>query len=120
MVSRSFLMTNETTVRQAATLLEARGITRCADLAPLLLTWTVRYPLEKLLPMSKHEHCGPIVPPRIVEDWEYKTAYIPTFQLRISSELNDRLSEWAAEEGQPLSDLIIGILEKALRIRAMS
>ena len=35
---------------------------------------------------------------RVVADWEYKTAYIPTFQVRIPAGLHDRLCEWARQE----------------------
>jgi hypothetical protein len=85
---------------------------------------TVMSRMEKLLPMPERsadfddpEQRGPISPLRVVAEWEYKTAYIPTFQIRFSLEMKDRLSDWARQEGKLLDALLIEILEKAIHRR---
>jgi hypothetical protein len=63
------------------------------------------------------EHRRPAPPRRAVADWEYQTAYIPTFQVRITAGLHDRLCEWANREHKPPGALLIEILEEAVRRR---
>jgi hypothetical protein len=46
---------------------------------------------------NEPEQCCPAPPRRVVADWEYRTAYIPTFQVRITAGLHDRLCEWAKQ-----------------------
>jgi hypothetical protein len=53
----------------------------------------------------------------VVDDWEYKTAYIPTFVIRVTAGLHDQLCEWAKQEHKPPGALIIEILEEAVRRR---
>jgi predicted HicB family RNase H-like nuclease len=53
-------------------------------------------------------------PRRVVADWEYKTAYIPGFQVRITYRLHNRLSEWAKQERKSLGALLVEILEEAV------
>ncbi len=66
---------------------------------------------------NQPEHSGPIAPRRLVADWEYQTAYIPTFQVRTTPELHSRLCERARQEGKPLGVFLIEILEEAVRSR---
>jgi hypothetical protein len=54
----------------------------------------------------------------VVADWEYQTAYIPTFQVRITAGLHDRLCEWAKQVGKPPKALLVEILEEAVRHRS--
>jgi hypothetical protein len=54
------------------------------------------------------------IPRRVVADWEYKTAYIPTFQVRITAGLHDRLCEWAKQERKSPGALLVEILEEAV------
>ena len=67
--------------------------------------------------LNQPEPVRPAAPRRVVADWEYKTAYIPTFQVRIPAGLHDRLCEWARQECKPLTALFIEILEEAVRRR---
>jgi hypothetical protein len=60
---------------------------------------------------------GPTAPRRVVPDWEYQTAYIPSFQVRMSAELHERLSAWARQAGKSSQGLMIEILEEAIRRR---
>jgi predicted HicB family RNase H-like nuclease len=53
----------------------------------------------------------------VVADWEYKTAYIPTFQVRITAGLHDRLCEWAKQERKSPGALLVEILEEAVCLR---
>jgi predicted HicB family RNase H-like nuclease len=53
----------------------------------------------------------------VVADWEYRTAYIETFQIRIPARLHERLGEWAKQERGSLTDLVVAILEEAVRHR---
>jgi predicted HicB family RNase H-like nuclease len=53
-------------------------------------------------------------PRRVVADWEYKTAYIPGFQVRVTAGLHNRLCEWAKQERKPLGALLVEILEEAV------
>jgi len=57
---------------------------------------------------------------RAVADWEYKTASIPTFVVRIPARLYNRLCEWANQEHKPPSVLVFEILEEAARRRSLS
>ena len=57
---------------------------------------------------------GPAAPRREVADWEYRTAYLNFFQVRIPTALHDRLCEWARQEGKPLGNLCIETLEEAV------
>ena len=67
--------------------------------------------------LNQPEPVRPAAPRRVVADWEYKTAYIPTFQVRIPAGLHDRLCEWARQERKPSTALFIEILEEAVRRR---
>jgi hypothetical protein len=66
---------------------------------------------------DRPEPVGPAAPRRVVADWEYRTAYVQFFQVRIPAELHDRLCEWARQERKPLGDLLIEALEEAVRRR---
>ena len=59
----------------------------------------------------------PAAPRRVIAEWEYKTAYIETFQVRISASLHERLCEWAKQERNLPRVLCIEILEEAVRRR---
>ncbi len=72
---------------------------------------------EPAADLNQPEPVRPAAPRRVVADWEYKTAYIPTFQVRIPAGLHDRLCEWARQERKPLTALFIEILEEAVRRR---
>ena len=52
---------------------------------------------------------------RVIPEWEYRTAYIETFQVRIAAGLHERLCEWAKQESKSLNSLYIEILEEAVR-----
>jgi hypothetical protein len=65
--------------------------------------------------LNQPEQGCPAAPRRVVADWEYRTAYIPTWQVRITAGLHDRLYEWAKRERKPLVALLIEILEEAVR-----
>ena len=41
---------------------------------------------------------GPAAPRRVIAEWEYRTAYIETFQVRLPAGLHERLREWAKQE----------------------
>ena len=56
-------------------------------------------------------------PRRDVADWEYRTAYIQHFQVRMPVGLHDRLCRWAKQEHKPPGDLLIETLEEAVRRR---
>jgi hypothetical protein len=53
----------------------------------------------------------------VIPEWEYKTAYIQTFQVRIPARLYHRLCEWARQERKLPRDLCIELLEEAVRRR---
>jgi hypothetical protein len=53
-------------------------------------------------------------PRRVVADWEYKTAYIPGFQVRFTAGLHNRLCEWAKQERKSPGELLVEILEEAV------
>ena len=59
----------------------------------------------------------PAAPNRVIPEWEYKTAYIQTFQVRIPARLYHRLCEWARQERKLPRDLCIELLEEAVRRR---
>lgn len=67
--------------------------------------------------LDRPEPDRPAAPRRVVPDWEYRTAYIETFQIRIAAGLHARLCEWARRERKPQADLVIEILEEAVRRR---
>ena len=67
--------------------------------------------------LNQSEQSRPTVPRRVVADWEYQTAYIPSFQVRIPAGLHDRLCEWAEQERKPPGALLLEILEEAVRRR---
>jgi hypothetical protein len=54
----------------------------------------------------------------VVVEWEYRTAYLLFFQVRIPEGLHGRLGVWARQERKPLGDLIVQILKGAVRRRA--
>ena len=60
---------------------------------------------------------GPAAPRREVADWEYRTAYIQRFQVRMPVALHDRLCQWAKQEHKPPGDLLIETLQEAVRQR---
>ena len=64
--------------------------------------------------LNQPEPVRPAAPRRVVADWEYKTAYIPTFQVRIPAGLHDRLCEWARQERKSPNVLLIEVLEDAV------
>jgi predicted HicB family RNase H-like nuclease len=53
----------------------------------------------------------------VIPDWEYRTAYIELFQVRMPSGLHKRLCEWAEQERKSLRDLVIEVLEEGLSRR---
>ncbi len=59
----------------------------------------------------------PASPRRVIAEWEYRTAYIETFQVRLPTGLHERLREWAERERKLPRDLCIEILEEAVRRR---
>ena len=63
------------------------------------------------------EPVRPAAPRRDVPDWEYRTAYINYFQVRLPAELSERLRRWAERERRPAEDLLIASLEEAVRSR---
>jgi hypothetical protein len=63
------------------------------------------------------ERCGPAAPRRVVADWEYETAYIPTLQVRITAGSHNQLCEWAKQERTTPRALLVHILEEAVRRR---
>jgi hypothetical protein len=65
--------------------------------------------------LNQPDQVRPAAPRRVVADCEYKTAYIPTFQVRLPAGLHDRLCEWARQEHKSSSTLSIEILEEAVR-----
>jgi hypothetical protein len=67
--------------------------------------------------LDRPELCCSEPPRRVVADWEYKTAYIPTFQVRITAGLHDRLCEWAKQERKSPGALLVEILEEAVCLR---
>ena len=64
--------------------------------------------------LNQSEPASPTAPRRAVTDWEYRTSYIPVFQVRLPPGLHDRLCEWAKQEPKPLNDLVVEILEEAV------
>jgi hypothetical protein len=70
--------------------------------------------------LNQPEQRCPAAPRRVVADWEYQTAYIPTFQVRVTAELHNRLCEWAKQERKPSEALLIEILEEAVYRRGVS
>ena len=64
--------------------------------------------------LDQPEQRCPGTPRRVITDWEYQTAYIKTFQVRITAELNDWLSEWAKQERKPQTASSSQILEEAV------
>ena len=59
----------------------------------------------------------PVAARREVADWEYRTAYLQFFQVRIPERLHIRLSQWAEQEQKTLDVLLIEILEQAVSTR---
>jgi hypothetical protein len=70
--------------------------------------------------LNQPEQRSPAAARRVVADWEYKTAYIPTFQVRITTGLHDRLCEWAKQKRKSPAGLLIEILENAVCRRGPS
>ncbi len=66
------------------------------------------------------ESDSPTAPQRVIADWEYRTAYLQFFQVRMPAELHNRLCEWAREECKTLENLLIETLEEAVRRHAES
>ena len=64
---------------------------------------------------NRTEPVRPPAPRREVADWEYKTAYIQLFQVRLPGGLHDRLCQWARREHKPPGDLLVETLEEAVR-----
>ena len=67
--------------------------------------------------VNQPEPSCPATPCRVIAEWEYKTAYIETFQVRIPARLHERLCEWAKQECKLPRALCIEILEEAVRRR---
>jgi hypothetical protein len=67
--------------------------------------------------LNQPDSVYPAAPRRVVADWEYRTAYIQEFQVRLPAGLHDRLSDRAKQERKSLKALIIDILEEAVRRR---
>jgi hypothetical protein len=67
--------------------------------------------------LDQPEPVCPAAPRRVVPDWEYRTAYIEFFQVRMPARTHDWLCGWAKQEGKRPSDLLIEILEEAVRRR---
>jgi hypothetical protein len=67
--------------------------------------------------VNQREPVRPAAPRRVVADWEYETAYIPTFQVRMPAGLHERLCEWAKQGREPTHRLVIEILEEAVSRR---
>ncbi len=59
----------------------------------------------------------PDTPRRIVSDWEYQTAYVQFFQIRVPTALHTRLCEAAQQRRIPMGDLVIEMLQEAVRRR---
>jgi predicted HicB family RNase H-like nuclease len=64
--------------------------------------------------LNRPEQRSSETPRRVVADWEYETAYIPTFQVRMNAALHNQLCEWAKQERKPLGALLVEILEEAV------
>jgi hypothetical protein len=58
-----------------------------------------------------------VAPGRVIPEWEYRTAYIETFQVRIPAGLHERLCERAEQERKLPRNLFIEVLEEAVRRR---
>jgi hypothetical protein len=54
---------------------------------------------------------------RVVEDWEYRTAYLWSLQVRMRPDLHARLVDWARREGRSLDDLAVEVLRDAIAHR---
>ena len=67
--------------------------------------------------LNQPEPVCPAAPRRVVADWEYRTAYIEAFQVRITAGLHNRLREWAMQERKSPGDLFVEVLEEAVRRR---
>lgn len=59
----------------------------------------------------------PSPPRRLVPEYDYRTAYIQRFLIRMPQPLHDNLSDWASRETKSPGDLVIEILEDAFRKR---
>jgi predicted HicB family RNase H-like nuclease len=53
----------------------------------------------------------------VVEDWEYRTAYLWSLQVRMRQDLHLRLVDWARREGRSLDDLAVEVLRDAIAHR---
>lgn len=67
--------------------------------------------------VNRPDPARPEAPRRVIADWEYRTAYIELFQVRMPSGLHKRLCEWAEQARKSLQDLVIEILEEEGRRR---
>ena len=72
---------------------------------------------ESPVDLDRTDPVRPAAPRRAVADWEYRTAYINSFQVRLPAELYERLRGWAERDREPAMDLLIGLLEEAVRRR---
>jgi len=68
---------------------------------------------------DRPEPVRPAAPRREVAPWEYWTAYIQHFQVRMPVGLHDRLCQWAKQEHKLPVDLLIETLEEAVRQRGV-
>ena len=66
---------------------------------------------------TRPDPASPSTSRRIIPDWEYKTAYIELFQVRVPIRLHDRLCDWAKEERKLLGDLVVELVEEAFHGR---
>jgi len=67
--------------------------------------------------VNQPDPARPQAPRRVISDWEYRTAYLPSFQVRLPSGLHKRLCDWAEQECKPPQELVIEILEEEGRRR---
>jgi hypothetical protein len=67
--------------------------------------------------LDRPEPVRPAAPRRAIADWEYRTAYLNNFQMRLPAELSERLRRWAERDRRPAMDLLIDLLEEAVRSR---
>jgi hypothetical protein len=96
-------------------------IPRATPASPLLLptTFLGSEAKEFAMPESPVDHdrpnpVRPAAPRRAIADWEYRTAYLNNFQMRLPAELHERLRGWAERDRRPAMDLLIDLLQEAV------
>ncbi|MFO0892572.1 MAG: hypothetical protein U0790_25945 [Isosphaeraceae bacterium] len=84
-------------------------------------TWSIVRGQEVAMPESQPEstHPQPLVrrQERVVHESEYRTSYFEFGQIRMSPKLYERLEGWARTRGIAPGELLIQILEEAVRRR---